>query len=299
MMTKLSTILLLLACAALIVASCADPRTPPPSAPVESNTETITLWHDAQSNGNVLTASFDLDRAIANYVTPDGFVQPARLSISAFIRPDNDIAWFEAIVNDTFSIWEDILIRYAIGFEEQKGVLEDIAALRALCDSLPETCPDDTSGWIPAEHVADSLKAIYQDSIDVAVADTTALGGRRDSLGLVLDDRFTLTIWLDDDPSAGYPLATRLEDGRIAGQGIYLAETNFTSGLKGRGFDLNLADFYVADLNKVDRATQVNWADCYREGEPCLAQGTHQLHARVTGAESYVTAALILVYAEE
>lgn len=298
-MTKSLVNFLRLAGAAILAISCADPRTPPPAAPVESNTETITLWHDSPSNGSVITAAFNVDRDIANYVTPDGFVQPARLSIAAYIRPDSDIAWFEAIQNDTFPAWEDILIRYAIGFEEQKGVLDSVDAVRALCDTVPENCPDDTSGLIPAEHVADSIQAIYQDSIDVAVADTTALGQRRDSLGLVLDDRFTLAIWLDNDTTTAIPLAKRLTDGRIGGQGIYLAETNFTSGLKGRGFDLNLADFYVADLNKIDRERQINWADCYREGLPCLTPGAHTLHARVTGAESYVTAAIILVYAEE
>ncbi|MBK6765858.1 MAG: hypothetical protein IPG71_05865 [bacterium] len=298
-MTKSTINLIILICAALLLASCADPRTPPPAAPVESHTETITLWNSARSDGIELTASFNVERDIADYVTPDGFVQPARLSIAAYIRPDSDIAWFEAIVGDTFPIWDDILIRYAIGFEAQKSVLDSVVAVRALCDSLPESCPDDTSGLIPAEHVADSIKAIYQDSIAVAVADTTELGGRRDSLGLVLDDRYTLAIWLDDDSATAYPLATRLQDGRIADQSIYLAETNFDSGLKGRGFDLDLAGFYVADLNKVDRQVFLNWASCFRDGVPCLTQGSHTLRARVTGAETYVTAALILVYAEE
>ncbi len=144
-----------------------------------------------------------------------------------------------------------------------------------------------------------NIQSIIQDSLDIAVADTTALGDRRDSLGLVLDDRYTLAMWLDSDTTTVYPLGRILEDGRHAAQGIYLAETNSVTGLKGRGFQLDLASFEAADLSRPGRPIEINWTVCFGPGRPCLSEGTHTLRALATGSESYITAAVILVYAEE
>lgn len=298
MMTKYTAKLILLLFVGFWISSCADPRSAPATAPDPAHTETITLWNSEPSNGDTVTAHFVVSAPLAAINQP-GVDQPARLTIAAYVRPDSDNAWYETIVNDTFPEWEDILIRYLVAIEAQQGILDSVTAVRALCDSLPAECPDDTSGLIGAENGALEIQGIYQDSVGAAVADTTALGERRDSLGLVLDDRYTLAMWFDNDTSKVYPLARILEDGRIASQGIYLAETNSTTGLKGRGFQLDLASFEAADLDNPNRPIEINWAVCFGPDRPCLSEGTHTLRALATGSESYITAAIILVYAEE
>lgn len=298
MTIKNQTKFILLLFAGLLISSCADPRSAPATAPDSAHSETITLWNNEPSNGDTVAAQFVVSAPLAAIHQP-GVDQPARLTIAAYVRPDNDNAWYEAIVNDTFPEWESTFIRFLVAIEAQQGILDSVTAVRALCDSLPAECPTDTSGLIGAESDALGIQSLYQDSLAVAVADTTALGDRRDSLGLVLDDRYTLAMWFDNDTSTVYPLGRILADGRLAAQGIYLAETNSSTGLKGRGFQLDLASFEAADLDNPGRPIEINWTVCFGPDRPCLSEGTHTLRALVTGSESYITAAIILVYAEE
>ncbi|MCB9357951.1 MAG: hypothetical protein H6508_07110 [Calditrichaeota bacterium] len=299
MMTKRYLQIAFLIWAAFGVLSCDDPRTPPLTGSEPSNTETVVLWESAASDGSILSAQFEVKRPLSPINFP-GVDQPARLNIAAYFRPDADVMLYEQIVNETLPSYDDQIIGYLVGIESAQGILDSVAAVRALCDTLPSECPDDTSGLIPAENAAQPVLAAYQDSLDAAIADTTALGVERDSLGRVLDDRFTLSLWFDDDSTSAYPEALLQEDGRLGGQGLYLAETHAQTGLKGRGFQMDLARFSAADLNLPMRPLEFNWTTCFPGSErPCMSVGTHTLRARVTGAESYITAAVVFVYAEE
>ncbi len=281
------------------VMSCSDPRTAPVLAPDPAHTESITLWENAVSNGQPVSASFEVRAPLAAIGIP-GVDTPARMTIAAFIEPDSDILWYESVVDDSLPAWDQTFIRLLVAIEVQNGVLDSVNGIRALCDTIPEDCPADTSGLIAAEQTALQLRATYQDSVEAAVIDTTRLGAVRDSLGRVVDDRFTLSLWMDADTTTAYPEALLDSMGRLFGQQIYLAMTDSATGLKGRSFSLDMARFEGADLRKPDRPIEFNWATCFiGSTRPCLSEGTHTLHARATGAVSKITAAVVLVYAEE
>ena len=299
MMTKQTYTFLALLAIGLIILSCSDPRTAPATAPEPAHTETISLWQSAVSNGQVIDASFNVKAELADIQQP-GVDTPARLTIAAYIQPDNDINWYERIVNDSIPAWDDQFIRYLIAIEGYQGIIDSVAGVRALCDTVPENCPDDTSGLIPAEQAALASRAIYDDSVATGQADTTRLGATRDSLGVVVDNRFTLALWMDGDTTTAYPEGLIDSVGRIGGQQLYLAATNGTTGMKGRGFQLDMAQFEAADLRNPGRPIEVNWTTCFiGSTRPCLSVGTHTLHARATGAVTQITAAIVLVYAEE
>jgi len=57
---KVLELLLFMCLAALLVAGCADPRTPPPASSEPANTQTIILWEDAVSGGLTLNATFQV-----------------------------------------------------------------------------------------------------------------------------------------------------------------------------------------------------------------------------------------------
>ncbi|MCL4306068.1 hypothetical protein KJZ99_09150 [bacterium] len=299
MMTKPKIFICLLILAVSSITACDDPRTPPVTAPNPAHTETILLWQNTASNGEIISAEFEVAAPLASINLP-GVDRPARLTIAAYVLPDDDVEWYESIVSDSFPAYSTEIVRYLVGIETQQGVIDSVAGIRALCDSLPEECPSDTSGLLSAESQARSIQETFQDSLDIAIADTTELGDRRDSLGLVLDDRFTLALWMDGDTTTAYPDGLLLPDGRLSGQGIYLAETNSQSGFKGRGFQLDLAQFEAADLNNPGRPIEINWTTCFPGSQrPCLSVGQHTLSARATGAVTNITAAIVLVYAED
>ncbi len=296
-MTKKLSILLL-AAGAVLLFSCADPRTPAALAPELSHTETIVLWEQAVSNNATISADFTVRAPLADINQP-GLDEPARLTVAAYIVPDADVYWYESIVGDSIPAWTNAFIRYLVAIERYQGVLDSVAGVRALCDTVPASCPPDTSGLIPAEQSAGLALAPYQDSLAVGVADTTRLGATRDSLGIVLDNRFVLALWMDGDTTTVYPDALLDGAGRLSGQGFYLAATNSETNMKGRGFELDMAQFEAADLRNPGRPIEFNWTTCFiGSTRPCLSEGTHTLHARATGV-SRITAAVVLVYAEE
>lgn len=279
--------------------SCSDPRTAPVTAPSPTHTESITLWENAVSNGNVISANFEVRTELAEIGRP-GVDAPARLTIAAYFEPDSDIDWYESIVADSLPAWDDSFIRYLVSIETQQGIIDSVNGVRALCDTVPDQCPADTSGLIPAENAALAIQEVYQDSVDAAVADTIRLGQVRDSLGSVVDDRYTLSMWMDNDTTTAYPEALIDEQGRLSGQEFYLALTNSGSGLKGRSFQLDMAQFDAADLRNPGRPIEFNWTTCFiGSTRPCMSIGQHTLHARATGAVSRITAAVVFVYAEE
>jgi hypothetical protein len=289
-----------------VFSGCSDPRSEPPTAPDAAFTETITLWQDTPSNGETITANFRVDRPLAPILHP-GTDAPARLTVTAFIEPDADILWRERIISDSIPFWSDpntgLLIYYQIQRSVPESVLDSVAGIRACCDTVPQgtgCCPSDTSGLSAAHAAAQAEFDRWQDSIDIGVADTTRLGMARDSLGIVLDDRFTLALWLDGDTLTVYPEAVYRGDGMtLTGQEIYLATTG-QNGFKGRTFRINTAQFAAADANNPTRPIEINWAVCSPAGtRACLSAGEHTLRARVTGAATRITATLVLVYGEE
>jgi len=281
-----------------LIGGCADPRTEPAPTRSPGYTETIVLFEGVVSAGQQISVAFSVDQDLAPIVHP-GQDTPARLRIAGFIRSDDpQIVRRELIVGDLLPELSDSIVGFLVTAADLELQLDVIDS----CLAHPETC--DTTGKAAARAEAlDSLQVV--DSLrQVAIDDTTTLGIERDSLALVLDDRYALAIWLDEDTTTYYPEGEYVDATTVGGQGIYLASTGDSTatypGMKGRGFDLPLDRFQAADLNSPGETREVNWTTCFPGStRPCLSTGSHTFLARLTGTESRITATLVLVYAEE
>lgn len=284
-----------------LLGGCADPRNEPLAPRSPGYTETIVLWNNTVSGGAKLTAPFTVDQPLAP-IGQLGEDHPARLTIVAYIHPDAQILRREAIVLDTLPALNDSLIVFQVNLFALEFSLDSALIVDSLCRIDPN-CGYDTTGIGAFIAACREGITLWSGKITQAAADTTRLGLERDSLGIVLDDRYRLAIWMDDDTTTRYPEATFTEDFLLRGQAIYAASTGDTTtpvpGLKGRGFQLNLDAFLVADPVNPGRSMQVNWTQCFVGLElPCMDVGSHTMHAMVTGADSRITATLVLVYEE-
>ncbi|MBL0060552.1 MAG: hypothetical protein IPP40_03450 [bacterium] len=203
-------------------------------------------------------------------------------------------------MNDSIPAWNDPFIRYLVAIEGQQGIVDSVVGVRALCDTVPENCPDDTSGLIPAETAALGIISLYQDSLRNRPSRYNSFRHYARLIRVVLDNRYTLALWMDSDTTTAFPDGLIDAEGRIGGQQFYLAATNGATSMKGRSFHIDLAQFEAADLHNPGRPIEINWTTCFiGSTRPCLSVGTHTLHARATGAVTKITAAIVLVYAEE
>jgi hypothetical protein len=191
----------------------------------------------------------------------------------------------------------------AAGDTVENTAYDRLVEIQTLCADTahPDTCPtlyvapavvDSLITWVQTDTTA------YHDTLNVLIADTTAFGMLRDSLGRVVDNRYNLTLWLDDDTTATLPEAVYLTaDHQVGHQGIYLAATDSVTGYKGRRFELALNNFMAAnpDPDYLGHEREFNWVTC-GSSHPCLSPGDHTLRARLTGSDAKITGTLVLVY---
>ncbi|MBU1937815.1 hypothetical protein KKG05_10495 [bacterium] len=245
---------------AVLVSGCADPRTPPPVASEPTYTETVLLWDDIASGNTPQSATFTVERELVS----------ARLTVAGYITPDDDILWIEAIKNDSIPEKVDIITGYLVEL-----------------DGLgPDTL------W---SHEDSIIGLAYRDSLQWETDDTTAMGDRRDSLTLIVDNRFTLALWLDEpaaDTTAKYPEAIYIDDaGTLSGQHFYISPTDSASGHKARSFQMLLRQWSAADLSNVGRPIEINWLRN-------LSVGNHTVRVKLTGVDSRIIGTIVLVYRE-
>jgi hypothetical protein len=309
--------------------SCADPRNEPSTAPDPGYTQTIVLAENSVSNGQPVTMNFEVEDQIAPIVRP-GLDQPARLFVTASILPDADIEWREAIIADSIPVWSDLMVAYQVAIVTAESNIEDFTILADSCESNPEDCsPDSLAALQAAIAEAETSLVTNQNSLAFAIADTARLGLARDSLAVVLDDRYRLSIQFDDYAFVAFPNAVFIENSMeldslvldslglgsllLAGQEIHLASSQDTTRLrdhlghvladtisvKGKTFVLDLAQISAADSSNINRPIELNWTTCSSAERPCLSVGSHSFVISVTGAETWVSAVLVLVYEEE
>ena len=260
--------LLLMCLMALLVAGCADPRTPPTASSESAYTRTIILWEDAVSGEQALSATFRVDSVV---------LESSILTLWGFIHPDSSIDSMEALVN----IWLPAKANKITGY---LVVMDGLGA---------------DSTW---SH-EDSLVGIAtRDSLNQAIAETTAMGDLRDSLIVVVDNRFVLSVWLDEtayDSLAKYPEAVYLDDTTLSGQHFYASPSDTDSVsvpgtyimTKGRSFQLRMRQWNAADSSNVGRYIELNWLSR-------LTPGEHTLRSRLTQEGSKITGTIVLVYGE-
>ena len=286
---------------------CADPRSKPLAPGSPAYTETIVLWDQALSDSTKISKPFTVDRPLAP-IRQLGVDHPARLTLVAYISPDDDILRFETVTGDSLPKLSDSLIAYQVMIFALEFSLDSALYIDSLCDAgllPPDSCsPEDSlARWLFIEQAQADL-VFWTGKWTAATSDTTRLGLERDSLGHLLDDRYRLAVWMDDDTTTRYPQAAFDSLGFLGGQAIYAAATGDTTtplpGMKGCGFALNLDRFSAADPVNPERSLEVNWTQCFTglEELPCMRVGPHTLHALVTGPGSRVTGTLVLVYEE-
>jgi len=279
---------------------CADPRSKPLAPASPGYTETIVLWNGAVSDSEKISAPFTVDQPLAP-IRQLGVDHPARLTLVAFISPDSSIQRRETITGDSLPKLTDSLTLYQATVFAREFSLDSALLVDELVHQ-DSTCCDTTGlGALIEQLQADLI--VWTDKWTAAMTDTTRLGLERDSLGHLLDDRYRLAIWMDDDTTTRYPQAAFDTLGFLGGQAIYAAATGDSTtalpGMKGRGFALNLDKFSAADPVNPRRSLEVNWTQCFTGlSLPCMSPGAHTLHVLVTGPGSRVTGTLVLVYEE-
>jgi hypothetical protein len=293
----------------IVLWSCSDPRNEPSTAPDMGYTETIVLAVHSASNGQPDTMNFAVESQLAPIIRP-GLDQPARLFVTASIRPDADIEWREAILADSIPVWSDLIVAYQVAIVAAEANIVDFTILADSCAANPENCsPDSLAALQFAIAEAETSLVTNQDLLVFAIADTARLALARDSLAFVLDDRYRLSIQFDSYPLVAYPNAFFIVDPlthdslavdtlALTGQSIYLAATD-SNNVKGKTFVLDMAQISAADSSNIGRPIELNWTTCTSVDRPCLSVGSHSLVMSVTGAETWVSAVLVLVYAEE
>lgn len=287
--------------AASLMGGCADPRSKPLAPRSPGYTETIVLWNAAVSGGIRLSAAFTVDQPLAP-IRQLGVDHPARLTLTAYINPDSSIDRYETVVQDSLPTLKDQLLNVQVRIFADEFSLDSALIVDSICRIDPDCGYDTTGIGAFMAGLRDTLNA-YNVILDGLFADTTRLGDERDSLSHVLDDRYRVAIWMDDDTTIRYPEAQFDTLGYLNGQGLFAAATGDSTtpfpGMKGRGFQLNLDSFQAADSLNPDRSLEVNWTQCFAGLDlPCMSVGNHTLHALVTGTGSRITAALVLVYQE-
>ena len=282
----------------IVLWSCADPRNEPSTAPDPGYTQTIVLAEHAVSNGQPVPMSFEVQSQLAPIILP-GQDQPARLFVTAYIGPDSDIDWYELIVLDSIPAWDDQIVLYQIAIVAAQSDIEDYTVLADSCEVNPDCSADSLAELNALIAAAEEVVAANQDSVAMADAEIARLGVDRDSLAVLLDDRYQLSIQFDNNAFVAYPNAVFADTNMtLAGQNIYLAATD-TNGITAKTFTLDMAAISAADTINIGHPIELNWTTCSSAERPCLSVGPHSFEMSVAGDETWVSAVLVLVYAEE
>jgi hypothetical protein len=284
-----------------LMGGCADPRNEPLASRSPGYTETIVLWENSVSGGSKISAPFTVDQTLTP-IRRLGIDHPARLTLVAYIHPDTDVVRYETVAQDSLPFLTDKLTALQVKIFAYEFSLDSALIVDSVCRIDPNCGYDTTGLGAFIAGLSDSL-IVYNGTLTTVVGDTTRLGDERDSLGHVLDDRFRIALWMDNDSTIRYPGASFDTLGFLTGQQIFAAATGDSTspypGLKGRGFDLNLDSFQAADSLNPTHSLEVNWTQCFIGLQlPCMSVGEHTLYALVTGTDSRVTATLVLVYEE-
>ena len=266
---------------------CSDERTAPTKPHDPSYTQTILLMDSVAAMGNDLTANFTLRDNIAQEDSDGGI-----LFLYGYLLPDDDINLF-----DRYEVENDSIAEVILGFD---GAILEI-----------ELKPDKT----------------HQDSLELdslwnlkngELAQIDLRNDARDSLDIILDNRYKLSVWLDDDAYEYYPNAAFLDstvipflgsDMTVWGQGFYFAPAN-ERGIRGMRMRINLSEWWVADAGWETNDPYIPDALPARGGtmpelfpirnwlDRLTPNTTHTIHARfgAPGTRTALTASLYVVY---
>jgi hypothetical protein len=200
----------------IALSACTDERTRP-DVPIEpSYNETQFLLDKAISNGEDVTATFNLRDGLA-----DG-----RLFVYCFIDPDEDMDQLDELT-------------------EEIGTLES---------EIDEISANIFELWATGNLSFDDSMALISER-DGKNAEITNIRLVQDTLDTWLDDKYKLSINLDDDVSVHYPNSVRIDLAKLNypnastivwGQGNYLALDD-ADGIRGRRIEIDLNEFWVAD----------------------------------------------------
>jgi len=264
-----------------MLAGCSDER----KAPLQTNdpvySETLSLFDHRAAAGADLSTSFTL----ADTIT-DG-----RLYINAFLWPDAALNAYS---------------RYGL---ELDSIAQRLLSLEGQILNL-SLKTDKTHADSVAIDSLGLLKTASQGEV-------TTRNVIRDSLDTRLDNRFKVSIWLDNDVVELYPRAIFLDSaavpGQLAGnetaiwgQNFFTAPSLDSSGMRGRRMTLDVTRFFTADPSYRHSSKPARPAspDALPELYPItdwltrLTPGNHTLHVRFgeAGVRSEVSVNLYVIY---
>lgn len=289
------------------------------------------LWSQLPSSGDTISAQFLVERELADVETP------ALLTLVTYVETaaDANLLRYDT-VTDSLAWLDGALARFERVLFRLDQDLETLATIDSLwlvypdsmvlafdstsCDTHVTICGDtvycdslnwvmypdsmvlafDTVGMGACRAYVNGRIEVYEDSTTWATDAQTLLTAEFTDLGTELDDDYTLAIWMDDDTTARYPDAAYVSpDFQLGGQIIYSVPTDSATGMKARGFELELKRFDSCDPVNIGETLEVNWVTCFAGSQrPCLSVGEHTLRARLNGANTRITGTLVLRYLE-
>jgi len=322
---------LMAVCLIGLIAGCSDERTSPPTSSNPSHMRQYDLWSQQASSGETISASFTVERELADVEAPVLLTIVTHLETAA----DPNLVRFDA-VTDSLEWLSSALTRYETRLFRLGQDLQTLTAIDSLwliypdsmvlafdstsCDTHVTICGDtiycdslnwamypdsmipafDTTGIGACRVYVNGLIALYEDSTDWAADAQARMGDESDELSAYLDNVYTLALWMDDDTTTRYPNAVYVNpDLELGGQLLYSVVTDSATGLKSRGMSLRLKRFESCDPVNLGETLEVNWVTCFAgSARPCMSVGEHTLRASLNGANTRISGTLVLIYEE-
>ena len=259
---------------------CIDDRKAPLQTNDPSYEATIPIFDRKAASGAELSGGFTLGDTITD----------ARLIINAFLWPDAELNAYTRVGTELDSISQRLL-------SLEGGILNlSLKAVKTHADTV----------------AIDSLTALKASTL----VEETVRQFTRDTLDTKLDNRFKVSIWLDNDVVELYPRAIFLDSSSagswlggetvVWGQNFFTAPALDTSGMRGRRMTLSLKRFFTADpsYRHSQKPARPSDPDALPELYPIsdwltrLTPGNHTLHVRFgeAGVRSEVSVNLYVIY---
>jgi hypothetical protein len=285
-----------------LFSGCSDKRSAPLASATPGYTETKVLWENVVSDGQKISTTFEVPQVLAPITRP-GQDSPARLTIVTYLRDsDSQVSRRDTILLAQIPHLSDSATNIQVVLVPAAKMLDTLMRSDTLCRLHPNLCYWDTlelRRWIDSIGIIVQHQTTLLNNVNAAIA---VLQSESDSLTHVLENRYTMAIWLDADTAeaqAVYPSALFGSNNAIFGQALYTAQIDTATHYRGKGFRINLDRISAADNQHPGYPIEVNWTTCFTgSNRPCLAVGNHTIYARVTGSDTKLTASIVLVYAE-
>jgi len=289
----------------VLMTACDDERTPPSTAPDTTYSETIILFENETAAGQKLSKSFELLDSIK-----DGFIRitcyfDPDTDMANFEQYGSEVDSITAIIDEVLNVDISKLGLEIVGFPARlNGIVADtvslgvdIDTLGTAIDSLDAIDPLDAeqdsilSSWqlqlVDLQDQKDSLIVLYdsllirkevipverevyrvQKALNEALLNERE--ANRDLLDIILDNRFKLSVALDDDSIEYYPEAIFIIDSVEVDTNLFALDTTFYNPIDGSVRAGAILDPNTIDPTHLDQALYDSLSDVLAGLTPIL-----------------------------